>query len=208
MGNKKSMFPGSRGKGKKKDKDRKKSSKKNKNSIRVESPEISIRKSERDKMKRLALQPIEVPDENQEIRNSCNHQTDHLTVEEFERRGFTRSIVPMLDQMEKIFGKNNVQICSACYDTLLNGESLKADDVQKAICTLYAAVNYIVSNGDLGKKEIQAFAETKNAMLDDWQKVLVLFRRLRNPTENRGKTIPNRVTDEDLNQFQSVVTGR
>lgn len=203
MGKKKStMFGGSKKKDKKK---RNKRDKDKKRSIRVRTPDLSITKNERNAMKALAKKPIEVPEENQKIRNSCNHQTKLLTIDEFDQNGYSRSIVPMLDQMIQVFGKNNVMICSACYDVVLNHKSINIDEVKKAICTLYAAANFVVSNGDIKKGEIKAYAHTKNKILEDWQPILDLYRELINDNASE-----NHSSDDDisaLNANMSTVSG-
>lgn len=205
MGKKKStMFGGSKKKDNKKNRNKKEKDNK-KRSIRVTAPDLSITKSERNAMLALAKKPVEVPEENQKIRNSCNHQTRLLTIDEFDQCGYSRSIVPMLDQMIQVFGKNNVMICSACYDIVLNHKSINADDVKKAICTLYAAANFVVSNGDIKKGEIKAYAQTKNKILEDWQPILDLYRSL-----TSDDTSEHNVPNDDisaLNANMSTVSG-
>lgn len=163
-------------KGKKKDKDKKRN--KYAKKIRTMNPEISIDKSDRNKMKKLAERPIEVPEENQKIRNACNHQTKILTVDQFDELGYCRNIVPMLDAMISVFGKNNIGICSACYDIVVLNNAMSLDDARKALCVLYGVANYVVMNRDVKRGEIKGIAQTKNGLMDDWLNIVNMYREV------------------------------
>ena len=147
---------------KKKDNKKKKNSYYGKPAFKTVKPSLS--KKEAKESKKILLAPVDIPKDFMKNRAKCNHAGDLISVADF--KAMTPNygaFTPMLDQMIKTFGEENLAICKGCYDVVVKASLMSTEKMEDAIATLYAAANTILSRKRMkNSKNIEKISKIKN----------------------------------------------
>lgn len=151
---------------KKKDNKKKKNSYYGKPAFKTVKPSLS--KKEAKESKKILLAPVDIPKDFMKNRAKCNHAGDLISVADF--KAMTPNygaFTPMLDQMIKTFGEENLAICKGCYDVVVKASLMSTEKMEDAIATLYAAANTILSRKRMkNSKNIEKISKIKNDLAD------------------------------------------
>ena len=179
---------------KKKDNKKKKNSYYGKPAFKTVKPSLS--KKEAKESKKILLAPVDIPKDFMKNRAKCNHAGDLISVADF--KAMTPNygaFTPMLDQMIKTFGEENLAICKGCYDVVVKASLMSTEKMEDAIATLYAAANTILSRKRMkNSKNIEKISKIKND-LADWNDLvdhmgnLQDYNRLEDATDVSADTI-------------------
>lgn len=127
------------------------------------------------KNKKIINQPIEVPKEFKNNRSRCNHADGMISVEEFKQLTPAFAVfTPQLNRVCRMYGEENVSICKACYDTIVDVDLLDVEQIDKAMAILYTAANCVLSGNRLKTEEIQEINRLKNS-LHKWEAMIPLL---------------------------------
>lgn len=148
-----------------------KKSKKSKKSAyerpKMKSVKMSLSKKDIKENKKIILQPVDIPKAFTKNRDRCNHADTLISVKEFkEMTPNYAAYTPILDTMIEAFGEENIKICKACYDVLVDRSAIKTS-IRDAVASLYAYANLLVSNKRMKDGKIKDIAQMKNE-LSNW----------------------------------------
>ena len=154
-------------------KDSKKSKKNKKAKKLYDEPKLktvspSLSKKEAKENRKIVLRPVDVDKEFIKNRRKCNHAGKLISVAEYKSMTPNwAAYTPMLDAIVKHYGEDNVMICKACFDVIVDTNLITADDIAEAQAVLYAANNAVVSHTRMKSDEIKSFAKQRED-LDSW----------------------------------------
>lgn len=123
----------------------------------------TLDKAEVKSNRKTVLEPVEVPKSFLKARRKCNHAGRTISVAEYkELTPNYAAYTPMLDEAVAAYGLENVAVCKDCYDVLVSTAVVTANDVKRAMITLYAAANIAVSNNRMKKDEVKEINGAKD----------------------------------------------
>lgn len=187
---------------KKKDNKKKKSSYYGKPAFKTVKPSLS--KKEAKESKKILLAPVDIPKDFMKNRAKCNHAGDLISVADF--KAMTPNygaFTPMLDQMIKTFGEENLAICKGCYDVVVKASLMSTEKMEDAIATLYAAANTILSRKRMkNSKNIEKISKIKND-LADWNDLVDRMGKLEddNRLEDATDVSADTISPEELGKL-------
>lgn len=187
---------------KKKDNKKKKSSYYGKPAFKTVKPSLS--KKEAKESKKILLAPVDIPKDFMKNRAKCNHAGDLISVADF--KAMTPNygaFTPMLDQMIKTFGEENLAICKGCYDVVVKASLMSTEAMEDAIATLYAAANTILSRKRMkNSKNIEKISKIKND-LADWNDLVDRMGKLEddNRLEDATDVSADTISPEELGKL-------
>ena len=187
---------------KKKDNKKKKSSYYGKPAFKTVKPSLS--KKEAKESKKILLAPVDIPKDFMKNRAKCNHAGDLISVADF--KAMTPNygaFTPMLDQMIKTFGEENLVICKGCYDVVVKASLMSTEKMEDAIATLYAAANTILSRKRMkNSKNIEKISKIKND-LADWNDLVDRMGKLEddNRLEDATDVSADTISPEELGKL-------
>lgn len=187
---------------KKKDNKKKKSSYYGKPAFKTVKPSLS--KKEAKESKKILLAPVDIPKDFMKNRAKCNHAGDLISVADF--KAMTPNygaFTPMLDQMIKTFGEENLAICKGCYDVVVKASLMSTEKMEDAIATLYAAANTILSRKRMkNTKNIEKISKIKND-LADWNDLVDRMGKLEddNRLEDATDVSADTISPEELGKL-------
>lgn len=187
---------------KKKDNKKKKSSYYGKPAFKTVKPSLS--KKEAKESKKILLAPVDIPKDFMKNRAKCNHAGDLISVAEF--KAMTPNygaFTPMLDQMIKTYGEDNLAICKGCYDVVVKASLMSTEKMEDAIATLYAAANTILSRKRMkNTKNIEKISKIKND-LADWNDLVDRMGKLEddNRLEDATDVSADTISPEELGKL-------
>lgn len=187
---------------KKKDNKKKKSSYYGKPAFKTVKPSLS--KKEAKESKKILLAPVDIPKDFMKNRAKCNHAGDLISVADF--KAMTPNygaFTPMLDQMIKTFGEENLAICKGCYDVVVKASLMSTEKMEDAIATLYAAANTILSRKRMkNSKNIEKISKIKND-LADWNDLVDRMGKLEddNQLEDATDVSADTISPEELGKL-------
>lgn len=187
---------------KKKDNKKKKNSYYGKPAFKTVKPSLS--KKEAKESKKILLAPVDIPKDFMKNRAKCNHAGDLISVADF--KAMTPNygaFTPMLDQMIKTFGEENLAICKGCYDVVVKASLMSTEAMEDAIATLYAAANTILSRKRMkNSKNIEKISKIKND-LADWNDLVDRMGKLEddNRLEDATDVSADTISPEELGKL-------
>ena len=187
---------------KKKDNKKKKNSYYGKPAFKTVKPSLS--KKEAKESKNILLAPVDIPKDFMKNRAKCNHAGDLISVADF--KAMTPNygaFTPMLDQMIKTFGEENLAICKGCYDVVVKASLMSTEKMEDAIATLYAAANTILSRKRMkNSKNIEKISKIKND-LADWNDLVDRMGKLEddNRLEDATDVSADTISPEELGKL-------
>ena len=187
---------------KKKDNKKKKNSYYGKPAFKTVKPSLS--KKEAKESKKILLAPVDIPKDFMKNRAKCNHAGDLISVADF--KAMTPNygaFTPMLDQMIKTFGEENLAICKGCYDVVVKASLMSTEKMENAIATLYAAANTILSRKRMkNSKNIEKISKIKND-LADWNDLVDRMGKLEddNRLEDATDVSADTISPEELGKL-------
>lgn len=187
---------------KKKDNKKKKNSYYGKPTFKTVKPSLS--KKEAKESKKILLAPVDIPKDFMKNRAKCNHAGDVISVAEF--KAMTPNygaFTPMLDQMIKTYGEENLAICKGCYDVVVKASLMSTEAMEDAIATLYAAANTILSRKRMkNSKNIEKISKIKND-LADWNDLVDRMGKLEddNRLEDAADVSADTISPEELSKL-------
>lgn len=187
---------------KKKDNKKKKNSYYGKPAFKTVKPSLS--KKEAKESKKILLAPVDIPKDFMKNRAKCNHAGDLISVADF--KAMTPNygaFTPMLDQMIKTFGEENLAICKGCYDVVVKASLMSTEKMEDAIATLYAAANTILSRKRMkNSKNIEKISKIKND-LADWNDLVDRMGKLEddNRLEDATDVSADTISPEELGKL-------
>ena len=187
---------------KKKDNKKKKNSYYGKPTFKTVKPSLS--KKEAKESKKILLAPVDIPKDFMKNRAKCNHAGDLISVADF--KAMTPNygaFTPMLDQMIKTFGEENLAICKGCYDVVVKASLMSTEAMEDAIATLYAAANTILSRKRMkNSKNIEKISKIKND-LADWNDLVDRMGKLEddNRLEDAADVSADTISPEELSKL-------
>lgn len=187
---------------KKKDNKKKKNSYYGKPTFKTVKPSLS--KKEAKESKKILLAPVDIPKDFMKNRAKCNHAGDLISVADF--KAMTPNygaFTPMLDQMIKTYGEENLAICKGCYDVVVKASLMSTEAMEDAIATLYAAANTILSRKRMkNSKNIEKISKIKND-LADWNDLVDRMGKLEddNRLEDAADVSADTISPEELSKL-------
>lgn len=136
---------------------------------------LSLSKKDVKDITKIVATPIDVPKKFIEIREECNHAGDLLTPAEYRAMSANyAAYTPMLDVACAVFGEENVSVCAACYDVVLDHKLINADGIRSALATLYLSANKAVSMKRMKDDKVKKLNKLKGD-LTDWNKIIEII---------------------------------
>lgn len=140
---------------------------------------------------KIITTPIKIPEDLTKNRARCNHAGEVMSVKAFkELTPSYGAYTPMLDTACRLFGEENLVVCSSCYEVLMKPSMVDSANVEEAIALLHMAANMVQSRLRMKKDEIRKISKLRDA-LSDWNRIMHYLEKIEsNGNAVEGSAIP------------------